>query len=66
MLRAVLVGFILGFALVGVFRVAAPADQGPQLTSGHLLHPGAAVDHVARDHEAGRGCKDGLQRLILV
>jgi hypothetical protein len=43
----VLVGFILGFALVGVFRLSAPAAMGPQLTAGQALHRGAAVDRVA-------------------
>jgi hypothetical protein len=43
----VLVGFILGFALVGVFRFSVPANMGPQLTAGQALHRGAAVDQVA-------------------
>jgi hypothetical protein len=47
LLRAVIVGFILGFALVGVFRLALPPGAGPQLTSGLALHRGVAMDHVS-------------------
>jgi hypothetical protein len=46
LLRAVLVGFALGFALVGVLRLAQPADVGPQLTGTQLSTQGAAVDIV--------------------
>lgn len=47
MLRAVVVGFVIGFALVGAFRLAQPDAQGAQLTSAQVLRRGAAVDHVA-------------------
>ncbi len=47
MLRAVVVGFLLGFALVGVFRLSETKVDGAQLTSAQALHRGAAIDHVA-------------------
>lgn len=33
MLRPVLIGFILGFALVGVSKIASAADDGRRLTA---------------------------------
>lgn len=55
-LRAVLVGFLLGFGLVGGVRLSQGGGDGPQLTSAQALHRGAALDHVA-----GRPCPpDGL------
>ena len=47
MLRAVLVGFVLGFAMIGGIRLAEAGDKGAQLTSAQALHRGAALDHVA-------------------
>ncbi|TPE59428.1 hypothetical protein FJQ54_13115 [Sandaracinobacter neustonicus] len=46
MLRAVVVGFILGFALIGVMRLSAAGNSGPQLTSTSGLRSGAAIDRV--------------------
>ncbi|PZU45352.1 MAG: hypothetical protein DI568_13970 [Sphingomonas sp.] len=46
-LRAVVVGFILGFALIGVLRLSAAASTGTQLTSTSALRSGAAIDKVA-------------------
>ena len=45
-LRALVVGFILGFALVGVLRLTGLRDSGAQLASTSGLRPGAAIDHV--------------------
>jgi hypothetical protein len=47
LLRAVVVGFVLGFALVGVFRLSESEAERAQLTSAQALHRGAAIDHVA-------------------
>ena len=47
MLRAVVVGFILGFALIGVLRLSSTASNGTQLTSTSALRSGAAIDKVA-------------------
>jgi hypothetical protein len=46
-MRAVMVGFVLGFAIVGGFRLVQPSADGAQLTSAQALRRGAAVDHVA-------------------
>jgi hypothetical protein len=47
LLRAVVVGFVLGFLVVGAFRLSEPGGDGAQLTSAQALHRGAALDHVA-------------------
>ncbi|WP_374389138.1 hypothetical protein [Sandaracinobacter sp.] len=46
MLRALVVGFILGFALVGVVRLSGMGDSGAQLASTSGLRPGAAINQV--------------------
>jgi len=45
-LRAVLVGFILGFAMVGLFRISAPANTEPHLTAGQVQDRSAAFDQL--------------------
>lgn len=47
MLRAVVVGFVIGFLAVGGMRLSQPQADGAQLTSAQALHRGAALDHVA-------------------
>ena len=53
-LKPVLIGFILGLALVGASRLASQEADGPQLTSAQaqLMAHGAAIGHVA----ARSGC----------
>jgi hypothetical protein len=46
----VVVGFILGFALVGVLHLSGLRDTGTQLASATVvLRRSAAVDHVRQD-----------------
>lgn len=62
LLRAVLVGFLLGFAVVGVVRLSDSGARGAQLTSAQALHRGAALDHVA-----GEDCpRDRRPVLVLI
>lgn len=46
MLRALIVGFILGFALVAVLRVSGGGGAGPQLASAPTPRIGGAINHV--------------------
>lgn len=48
-LKPVLIGFILGLALVGATRLASQEANGPQLTStqAQLQARGAAIGHVS-------------------
>lgn len=54
-LKPVLIGFILGLALVGASRLASHEVDGPQLTS--ALTPnqahGAAIGHVSSPADCG-------------
>lgn len=71
MLRAVLVGFLLGFAVVGGVRLSQGGGDGPQLTSAQALHRGAALDHVANrpcppDGPALDGLKGGYGPMLVL
>lgn len=46
MLRAIVVGFILGFALVGALRLSAGREEGAMLAETSALKPGAAANFV--------------------
>lgn len=59
MLRSVLVGFILGFALVGVFRLSVPANMGRQLTVGQATNSGATVGQQVAAVPVGHGLQPG-------
>jgi hypothetical protein len=61
LLKAVVIGFVLGFALVGGARLAESGERGAQLTSGHVLHPGAAFDHVD-----GQPCAADLRPVLVL
>lgn len=47
MLRAVVIGFVLGFAMMAGVRLSQGSADGPQLASTQALHRGAALDRVA-------------------
>lgn len=55
-LKPVLIGFILGLALVGASRLASQEAGGPQLTStqAQLQAHGAAIGHVSASADCGR------------
>jgi hypothetical protein len=63
--RALLVGFILGFAMVGMLRLSATGEGGALLAETSALKPDAAVN-LARFHawrqQVGRvsGCLSGF------
>jgi hypothetical protein len=56
LLKPVLIGFVLGLALVGASRLASPEKTGPQLTAvqAHLQAHGAAIGHVSAPANAPR------------
>lgn len=64
MFRAVVVGFVLGFAMVGGARLTKGNTDGAQLTSAQALHKGAALDRVAGapcvPGDAARAPTDGM------
>jgi hypothetical protein len=61
LLKAVVVGFLLGFVLVVGARLSGSDEGGAQLTSGQALHRGAAVDHVA-----GEPCDADLRPVLVL
>jgi hypothetical protein len=62
-LRAVLVGFVLGFALIGLARVSADDRSGAKLTRTSAMARGAALDHVAQQQPCR---KTAYPRQILI
>jgi hypothetical protein len=62
-LRAVAVGFVLGFALVGVFLLAGGSSVDARLAHMSALKPGAAVNHVSRRADDGCGEAKALPQL---
>lgn len=62
LLRAVVVGFVVGFLAVGAFRLSQPDEDRAQLTSAQALNRGAALDHVADEPCA----KDRRPILLLI
>jgi hypothetical protein len=62
-LRALLVGFLVGFAAIGWLRLSAGERTGAHLTRASAMTPGAAVDHVAMPVEC-RGAHLPVQVLI--
>lgn len=66
MFRAVVVGFVLGFAMVGGVRLAQGSGDGPRLALGQALHKGVALDHVGSKPCLPGGTADRRQILLLI